>query len=866
MLDKKYVPQEFEKDIYEFWMQNNLFKADAKSEKPAYCIVLPPPNITDKLHVGHAYNAAIQDTLIRYKKLKGFETLFQPGTDHAAIATEAKIVGALKSKGINKFDLTREQFLSHAQEWYDKYNKIIIEQYKSLGVACDWSRLAFTMDEHCSKAVTHVFCNLFDEGLIYKGDRMTNYCPNCMTALSDIEIKYEDANSHLWYINYPFADEKGGLTVATTRPETLLGDTALAVNPSDERYKHLVGKFVCLPLLHKKIPIIADYYVEKEFGTGVVKITPSHDANDYEVGNRHNLEQVSVIDKNGIMSSSAGIYAGLNRFEAREKIVNDLKAEGNLIKIENYKNKISKCDRCGEIVEPTLSKQWFVKMDSLKQPAIDAVKNGEIVFIPSKYKKIYMHWMENLHDWCISRQLYSGHQIPVYTCSKGHVFCSETKPEKCKICADSHLTQETDVLDTWFSSALWPFSTLGFPDNDEFLNKFYPTDVLCTAYEILFLWVSRMIFSGLKHIGKIPFKKALIHGMVRDEHGLKMSKNFGNGINPTDVINEYGSDALRMSIVSNVTMGQDCRYSMKKAQNYAFFINKLYNASKFVLLYLPDEVKQINQLNLTMSDKWILKELNDAITFIDKKFEKPEISACCNKMYEFVWNKFCDNYIEMAKIEIQSGNADSKNVLLYVLKSILIMLHPIIPFVTEKIYQQLPDKKISIMQETFPKIVSIKKLNADHLNVNEIIETIKIIRNIRAENKISEKQKIRICLRNYADFYIAGKEIISKLCNASTVEFDISQDALNDYIFYQTPTVQIYIKSDEEISADEQLKKLNEQFIKNEQEINRSQTLLSNPNFLEKAPSGLVEKEKEKLNKFIELKNNLQNSINALKK
>ena len=839
MLDKSFHPADFERDIYERWLNKQYFKAKVDKNKTPFCVIMPPPNITAKLHVGHAYTDTLQDSIIRYKKMNGYETLYQPGTDHAAIATESKIVSELASRGIKKEDIGRTGFLQEAQKWYDKYNEIIISQSKTLGLACDWDRLAFTMDDHCSLSVRTVFVKMYNEGLIYRGDRITNWCPNCMTALSDIEVEHKDSDSYLWYIKYPIENSTDYLEVATTRPETLIGDTAVAVNPNDKRYKEIVGKNVVLPLCNRRIPVIADIMVETDFGTGVVKVTPAHDPNDYECGQRHNLPTIQVIEHNGRMSKQAGKYAGMDRFEARKTIVADLKAQGYLIKEEKYKNSVGHCSRCNTIVEPAFTKQWFVKMEMLAKPAIECVKNGQLQIYPARMKKVYLNWLENIHDWCISRQLWSGHQIPVFTCKEcQYEWASVDYPTECPRCHKAHFEQDSDVLDTWFSSALWPMSTLGFPDNREFLDYFYPTDYMITGYDIIFLWVARMVFSGLYNVGKIPFKKVFLNGMVRDAQGHKMSKNLGNGIDPVDVIEKYGTDALRFSLVYNVTLGANVRYSMKNAENASIFLNKVYNAGKYVLANVDENTKYSNT-NLSIFDRWILTELNNVISQCKKCMDKMDLGKYTSLIYDFTWSKFCDKYIELNKVDHNAG------VLLYVYKSILQLLHPVAPFITERIYLELPNHaEESIMLSGYPVATKVEYAKQQQEDTNLVFDVIGQIRTIRGENKIGENIKLDVAFD--MDAITKYMPYIQKLCSINNVEFAKPTD-VKMYISKTLLAGSIYVKNPNYSGIDDLRTQYMEKIKYYQAEIARSNGLLNNAGFMAKAPEALVAKEKEKL-------------------
>ena len=691
-MEKTYEPIKFEQSIYQNWIDKGYFKASVNKDKKPFTIIMPPPNITSKLHMGHAFQQTIQDIIIRRKRMQGYEALWLPGTDHAAIATEAKVVEKLAKEGLTKEMLGREKFSEEIAKWYQEYKGKIIDQFKRMGYSCDWDRLRFTMDENNCRAVRDVFVKLYKKGYIYKGDRIVNWCPHCKTSISDAEVDFQENHSFLWHMKYKIERTDEYIAFATTRPETMLGDTAIAVNPKDERYKHLVGKKAIVPFVNRAIPIIADHYVEMDFGTGVVKITPAHDPNDFEVGLRHNLERICVLNDDATMNENAGKFAGLDRYEARKLIVEELKEMGLLIKVEPYDNNVGHCDRCHTVIEPMISKQWFVKMEELAKPAIKVVEDGEVEFLEERYKKIYLHWMRNIRDWCISRQLWSGHRIPIFECEDcGELIVENEDPTVCPKCGSKKLKQETDTLDTWFSSALWPISTLGYPDKTPELDYFYPTDVLVTAQEIIQLWVARMIFSGLEYVGKIPFRKVLINGTVKDAHGKKMSKSLGNGVDPVEIIDKYGVDTLRFSLFNGVAVDMDCKFSEKKVELNRNFINKIWNASNFVLSKLEnEEVKVIKDVNLGVSDKWILNELNELTKSVNEKFDNYDIGMAASSLYDFFWTKFCDWYIEISKVTINKNKEATLATLNYVLTSLLKMLHPFIPFVTERIYQELP--------------------------------------------------------------------------------------------------------------------------------------------------------------------------------
>lgn len=864
-MDKSYSPQSFENEIYQNWLKKNYFTTNPDNRK-AYSIVMPPLNVTGKAHIGHALDNSIQDALIRTKRMQGYNTLWVPGTDHAAIATEQVLVKDIKKNGETKEGIGREEFLKRGWEWYGKYTHVICDQLKMLGVSCDWSRLAFTMDENLNKAVRHVFCQYYKEGLIYKGKRVVNYCPSCKTTISDNENVHINQDTYLWYIKYPFADGSGSVTVATTRPETLFGDTAVAVNPNDKRFKGQVGKDLILPLVNKKIKLIADDYCEIGFGTGAVKITPAHDPNDYEVGLRHNLEVINCIDDNGLLTEAAGDFKGLDRIEAREKIEKALKDGGYLVKKEKYKNQVGTCERCGSFTEPKISTQWFVKMKELAKPAIEVVKNGKLKFHPKRYEKTYLNWLENIQDWCISRQIWLGHRIPVFTCENGHTFACEEDPTKCPECGNTHLTQDNDVLDTWFSSALWPFSTMGYPNQTEDLKYYYPTSTLVTGYDIITFWVSKMVFSGLKFMKDVPFRDVVIHGLVRDIKGIKMSKHLGNGVDPIDMINKYGADALRLSLINGMSMGTDIKYGEEKAQESKIFINKLYNASKFVLQNISNiKIAKLKDLELEDKDKWILKELETLIKSVNKNIDKYALGVATGNLIEFTVSKFCDWYIELSKVDLYGDNEKKKNktqnILLYVLDNLLRLFHPFIPFVTEYIYQELPGHAETIMLTKYPQKVEIKNLEN---NFEKIIEIIKNIRNVRAEFNVADNKRTSL--------YFMGKDTsliennlqeISKLAFGNSAQI-IEKETNEKCVKSICGDVKIYIPMGELVDTDKEKERLSKEIDSVKFEINRSEKMLANKGFVEKAPKELIEKEKEKFKKNKALLERLEKELKEL--
>lgn len=848
-MEKTYSPQSFENEIYKTWLDKNYFRTDPDSREH-YSIVMPPLNVTGKAHIGHALDNTIQDILIRTKRMQGINTLWVPGTDHAAIATEQVLVKAIKAEGLTKEGIGREEFLKRGWDWYKKYTHVICDQLKMLGVSCDWTRLAFTMDDNLNHAVRHVFCRYYNEGLIYKGKRVVNYCPSCKTTISDNENVHVDQNTYLWYIRYPFADGSGEVVVATTRPETIFGDTAVAVNPADEKFKGQIGKDLILPLVNKKIKLIGDDYCEIGFGTGAVKITPAHDPNDYEVGLRHNLEVVNCIDDDGRLTAIAGEFSGMDRIEARPLIEKALIEGGYLVKKEKYKNQVGTCERCGAFTEPRISTQWFVKMKELAQPAIEAVKTGKLKFHPKRYEKTYLNWLENIQDWCISRQIWLGHRIPVFTCENGHTFASEHDNPTCPHCGSTKLSQDNDVLDTWFSSALWPFSTLGFPNQTEDLKYYYPTSTLVTGYDIITFWVSKMVFSGLKFMGEIPFKDVVIHGLVRDIHGVKMSKHLGNGIDPIDMIEKYGADALRLSLINGMSAGTDIRYGEEKAKDAKVFINKLYNASKFVLQNLDGMKKtELSKLALKEKDKWILTELNDLIKSVTKNIDKYALGVATSNLIEFTVAKFCDWYIELCKVDLYGEDAERKNVaqnvLYYVFDNLLKLFHPFIPFVTEYIYQELPMHEETILKTKFPK-----KVGAGNLanNFNKVIEIVRAIRNARAEYNVPDNKRtsLYIMLDEECDVVKENIAEIAKLAFGTNAQI-VKQQPQEKCVKLIIDEVKVFIPVGELIDSEKE-KERNEKEIESLKfEIARSEKMLSNKGFVDKAPASLVEAEKQKL-------------------
>ena len=871
-MEKTYQPQLFEKKLYEFWSKGGYFGAKPNPDKEPFTIVMPPPNITGQLHMGHALDETVQDIIIRFKRMSGYEALWIPGTDHASIATEVKIVDKLKAEGLDKREIGREEFLRRAWEWKKQYGGRIVEQLKTLGSSCDWSREAFTMDENLSAAVLEVFCKLYDKGLIYRGDRIINWCPTCGTALSDAEVEYSEKDSFLWHFRYPLKDGSGYIEVATTRPETIPGDTAVAVNPKDPKYKHLVGKILVLPVNGREIPIVADNYVEMGFGSGAVKITPAHDPNDFEVGLRHNLPVIRVMDDNGVMNELAGKYNGLTRDECRKQIVEDLKEGGYLVEIEPYKHNVGECYRCSTIVEPIVSKQWFVKMKPLAEPAIAAVKKRKVEFIPKRFEKTYFNWMENVRDWCISRQLWWGHRIPAYYCDDcGEMTVSKTKVEVCPKCGGKHVRQDEDVLDTWLSSALWPFSTLGYPKKTKDLEYFYPTNVLVTAYDIIFFWVARMIFSGIENMGEVPFSEVLIHGLVRDSQGRKMSKSLGNGIDPLEIIDKYGADTLRFSLATGIAPGSDTRYSEEKVESCRNFMNKLWNASRFLIMNMEGkELKDISELKKLPVDKWILTKLQGLIKEVTINLNKYEIGLAAGKIYDFVWSDFCDWYIETEKPLLYGDNEKLKihalSMLSYVLETVLKLLHPFVPFVTEEIFRILhPDKALIV--EEWPKYNKRLTYYAEAKAFEGVMNLIKAVRNIRAEMNVAPSKRVTLLIKDneHRPFFEKTAMFIEKLAGASHVEFVKEKPTDVKVSTAVSDSVEVYIPLGELVDTEKEIARLTKELENTEKEILRAEGMLGNQKFVANAPKALVEKERDKLEKHRQKRDKLSEQIENLK-
>ncbi len=845
-LAKAYDASQFESRIYDFWMENNYFHAEVDEKKKPYSIVMPPPNITGQLHMGHALDNTLQDILIRFKRMQGYSALWLPGTDHASIATEAKIVEAMRKEGVTKEDLGRERFLERAWDWKREYGGRIVKQLRKMGSSADWERERFTMDEGCNKAVKEVFVRLYEKGLIYRGERIINWCPKCLTSISDAEVTYEEQAGHFWHLRYAFSDGSGYLNLATTRPETLLGDTAVAVNPNDERYKDVVGKMVILPIVHREIPVVADDYVEMDFGTGVVKITPAHDPNDFEVGLRHELPVINVMTDDAKITDDYPKYAGMNRYEARKAIVADLEEEGALVKIEDYSHNVGTCYRCGTTVEPRVSKQWFVKMKPLAQPAIDAVKNGETDFVPPHFEKTYFHWLENIRDWCISRQLWWGHQIPAFYCDDcGELVVTKENSAVCPKCGKA-MRQDPDTLDTWFSSALWPFSTMGWPDETPELKYFYPTNVLVTGYDIIPFWVMRMMFSGIEHTGSVPFSKVLIHGLVRDSQGRKMSKSLGNGIDPLEVIEKYGADALRLTLVTGNAPGSDMRYSEEKITASRNFANKLWNASRFVLMNIGDrEVKPGLPQKLETEDKWIISVLNTTAKEVAENLDKYELGIAVSKVYDFIWDCYCDWYIELAKARLQSEGESADNarrVLVWVLDKALKLLHPFMPFITEEIWQTIPHEGETIMLQKFPEYSEALCFDEAVAEMTKIMDAIKAIRNRRAEMNVPPSRKAKVYVETqFADAFENGSKFIVKLASASEVEVGSSFE-IDGAVTAVTADAKLYIPMAELVDKEAELKRLNKELESVRKLLMQDEAKLSNPGFMAKAPEKVIEK------------------------
>ena len=876
-MNKTYNPSEIEDRLYKKWMDKKYFHAEVDRSKKPFTIVMPPPNITGQLHMGHALDNTLQDILIRFKRMQGYNALWQPGTDHASIATEVKVTNKLKEEGIDKEELGREGFLKRTWEWKEEYGGRIVSQLKKLGSSADWDRERFTMDEGCSKAVQEVFIRLYEKGYIYQGSRIINWCPVCQTSISDAEVEYEDQAGHFWHINYPIVGTDKCIEIATTRPETMLGDTAIAVHPDDERYKDLVGKMVLLPIVNKEIPIVADSYVDKEFGTGAVKITPAHDPNDFEVGKRHNLEEINILNDDGTINENGGKFAGMDRYEARKAIVKELEEEGYLVRIEAHEHNVGTHDRCHTTVEPMVKKQWFVKMSEMAKPAIEAVKNGDLRFVPGHFDRTYLHWLENIRDWCISRQLWWGHRIPAYYCDEcGEIVVAKEMPSVCPKCGCTHFTQDEDTLDTWFSSALWPFSTLGWPEKTEDLDYFYPTNVLVTGYDIIFFWVIRMVFSGYEQTGKCPFSDVLIHGLVRDEQGRKMSKSLGNGIDPLEIIEQYGADALRLTLVTGNAPGNDMRYSEKKIIASRNFANKVWNASRFMLMNIEKaDLSNVSLADLTPADKWILSKANSLVKEVTDNMEKYDFGVAVAKLNDFIWEEFCDWYIEMVKPRLYNEEDTTKAAALFTLKKVLTislkLLHPYMPFITEEIFCSLQDEEESIMVSDWPVFEEAFDFKAEENEVEVIKNAVRNIRNLRADMNVPPSKKASV-------YVVSEKEEVRKVFEDSRVFFatlgyasevhvqadkaGIADDAVSTVI----PDAVIYMPFAELVDVEKEIARLEKEAKRLEGEIKRAKGMLSNEKFISKAPAAKVEAEKEKLEKYTSMAAQVAERLSQLKK
>ncbi len=874
-LPKVYEPQQVENEIYKMWEDGGYFRPSEKADAKPFTIVMPPPNVTGQLHMGHAMDATLQDTLIRFKRMQGYSALWLPGVDHAGIATQIKVEEELRKEGLTRYDLGREKFLERVWDWKHKYGNRIVEQQKKLGASCDWERARFTMDAGCSNAVREVFVSLYEKGLIYKGSRIINWCPNCVTALSDAEVEYVDKPGHLWHIRYPLADGSGDVVVATTRPETMLGDTGVCVNPNDDRYTHIVGKSVILPLVNKEIPVVADDYAEMEFGTGCVKMTPAHDPNDFEVGLRHNLEVIRVLDDNGVINSYGGKYEGMDRYDARKAIVADLEAQGYLVKVEDHAHNVGTCYRCHKDVEPIISAQWFVKMKPLAEEAIRVVKEGQTRFVPDRFSKTYLNWMENVRDWCISRQLWWGHQIPAWTCAEcGHITVSREDACKCSKCGSTNIERDPDVLDTWFSSALWPFETLGWPEKTADLEKFYPTDVLVTGYDIIFFWVARMIFPGCEHLKQTPFHTVLIHGLVRDDKGRKMSKSLGNGIDPLEMIEKFGCDALRMNMVMGNSPGNDMRFYVERCEAMRNFANKLWNASRYVLMNLGEDAK--NELpdtkDLTIADKWVLSKLNDLTAEVTTNLEKYEMGIAVQKVYDFLWDTYCDWYIELTKARLYSEDAAQKQtalqVLVYVLDQTLRLLHPFMPFITEEIWQSLPHEGDALITAQWPQVRAELQFKTEEEQMESVMEAIRAIRNRRAEMNVPPSKKAALyVLTAKPEIYTEGEGFMQRLAYADQITMlDKEPENLDGLVCCTTGTAKLYIPMGQLVDVAKELERISKELEKAQKNLQGLEAKLSNENFTSRAPEAVVADIRDKAEKAKALIAQLEQSEAAMKK
>ena len=870
-LPKVYDPKTVESKIYDYWMKGGFFKAVIDKNKKPFSIVMPPPNVTGQLHMGHALDATLQDILTRYKRMQGYSALWLPGVDHAGIATQIKVEEVLrKQEHKTRYDLGRDKFLERVWDWKGKYGDRIVEQQMKLGVSCDWERNRFTMDDVCAKAVREAFCELYDKGLIYKGKRIINWCPHCRTALSDAEVEYKDIPGHFWHIRYPVENSDEEFIIATTRPETMLGDTGVAVNPKDDRYTHLLGKNAILPLVGRKLPIIADDYVELDFGTGAVKMTPCHDPNDYEVGLRHDLEQVQVIDEDGKIING-GVYNGLDRYECRDRIVKDLEEQGYLVKVEEYSHNVGCCYRCGTVVEPLISPQWFVKMKPLAKKAIDVVKDGRIKFVPERFTKTYTNWMENVHDWCISRQLWWGHQIPAWYCSDcGAVTVSREDAVECSVCHSKNIVRDEDVLDTWFSSALWPFSTMGWPEKTDTLDYWYPTSVMVTGYDIIFFWVARMIFSAMEQLDKEPFKTVFIHGLVRDSQGRKMSKSLGNGIDPLEMVDAYGADALRFNLITGNSPGNDMRFYVEKCEAMRNFCNKLWNASRFVMMNLSIEKNELPD-KLELEDRWIISKLNSVIAEVNTNMDSFELGVAAGKIYDFIWDSYCDWYIEITKPRLNGENEESKisaqKVLLYVLTELLKLLHPFMPFITEEIWQSLPHDGDALMTESYPFYRESLDFSDDEHSFEAIMDAIKAVRARRAEMNVPPSKKTHLFIvTNETGIFSESALLIKKLAYAEDISVirDIPENS-EKMVNIATDNVRIFIPLQELVDVDKEILRLEKELEKSEKLLASQIAKLSNENFVSRAPENVVNVEREKKSKLEALIVNLKQSLTEMR-
>ncbi|MBR9946056.1 valine--tRNA ligase [Clostridiaceae bacterium Marseille-Q4145] len=874
-LAKTYDPSEIEDRTYAKWMGRKYFHPDVDRSKKPFTIVMPPPNITGKLHMGHALDNTLQDILIRYKRMQGYNALWIPGTDHASISTEVKVINKLKEEGIDKNDLGREGFLKRTWEWREEYGRTIVDQLKKIGSSCDWDRERFTMDEGCSEAVLEVFTRLYEKGYIYKGSRIINWCPVCQTSISDAEVEHEEQAGHFWHINYPIADGSGYVEIATTRPETLLGDTAVAVNPDDERYTNLVGKMLKLPLTDREIPVVADPYVDKEFGTGCVKITPAHDPNDFEVGRRHNLPEINIMNDDATINCPGSKYDGMDRYEARKAMVADLEAQGLLVKVEEHVHNVGTHDRCGTTVEPMIKQQWFVKMEEMAKPAIEAIKNGDLTFVPERFDKTYLHWLENIRDWCISRQLWWGHRIPAYYCDEcGETVVSKTAPTVCPKCGCTHLTQDPDTLDTWFSSALWPFSTLGWPKNTEELDYFYPTDVLVTGYDIIFFWVIRMVFSGYEQTGKCPFHHVLIHGLVRDSLGRKMSKSLGNGIDPLEIIDKYGADALRLTLVTGNAPGNDMRFYMERVEASRNFANKVWNASRFIMMNMekaeiPDE---IDLSTLTAADKWILSKVNSLAKEITANMDNFDLGIAVQKIYDFIWEEFCDWYIEMVKPRLWNDEDETKGAALWTLKNVLInalkMLHPYMPFITEEIFCNLSDEE-SIMISSWPEYKEEWNFEAEENAIETIKEAVRGIRTVRTSMNVPNSKKATVYVVSESakirEIFEHGKVFFAALGFASEVIVQADKTGIaDDAVSALLPEAAIYMPLQELVDIEKEKERLHKEEKRLEGELNRVNGMLNNEKFVSRAPEAKIQEERAKLEKYTQMMSQVKERLAQL--